>query len=226
VASTDYDPSTLAQRIREAHAARRDEAHEGYADALAASDLERAAIYIDTVRRYTDGVEPKWLIRAKLLHDELGRYIYVLTQRHRMDLPDWAMQHAEQAVRAFVENSGQVTPGRADAITFLAVVNLVTARDPSVAQLLDAGQPPAEVVCFVYSVVHDVEIAVRLAQALDDVALLLERWSDTSPRRPTKWTVVARLWERATGMRYGTDTWRRWDPRKKQVLPRRHKGSR
>jgi hypothetical protein len=86
--------------------------------------------------------------------------------------------------------------------------------------MLDAGQPPEEVVCFAYST-FDIDAAMRLAEHVADVALPLERWADRTPRTPTKWSVVADLWTKALGKRYSAETWRRWDPRKKQTLPGR-----
>jgi hypothetical protein len=182
------------------------------------ADLASDGIFLNTVRRYVAGVEPMWLIRAKRLHDELGRFIYVLSQQNQMELPQEILREAETYVRAFVQSlPSQNEHGRLDAMTLLAIVQIVATRHESIRPPLDAGQRPAETACFLYSL-HDPEIAAQLAEHVNEVELLLERWGDETPRRPTKWQVAARLWEKATGRSYSSDTWRRWDPRKKQVL--------
>ncbi|MGD0679667.1 MAG: hypothetical protein ABSC94_30135 [Polyangiaceae bacterium] len=221
MADEDDKPTTLADRIRAAHAVRQARANEEYsADLAVAAPLDNEGIRAHTVRRSTFGVEPQWLIRAKQLHHELGSYIYALTQGDRMHLPAEVMNRARAEVRAFVEaQPGQLQHDRLDITAFLAVVHMVATRDPSVAPPIEAGQPPAEAVCFAYSVLYDVDLAVRLADHVEDVDLLLQRWLDNTPRKPTKWSIASELWLKATCKEYSADTFRRWDPRKKQTLP-------
>ena len=164
----------LSDRIRKAHEARRDEAHEAYGADLAAADWSRDAIVGHTIRRRTPGVEPAWLLRAKDRYVELGKFIYALSQAHRMALPPEVMAQAKAAVRAFVDaGPATATVDRLNAMAFLASVELVATRNASVAPPLDAGQPPEEVVCFAYSF-YDLEIAVRLAECREDLSALAE----------------------------------------------------
>ncbi len=74
--------------------------------------------------------------------------------------------------------------------------------------------------CFLLSF-HDVFLALRVAMFVEDVTKVLARWDDESPRRPTKWTLLATLWSNVTGRRWSAATLRRYDPRKKQVVPGR-----
>lgn len=219
MSSISQQNNALAQRIRDAHAARKEQSEADHADSLAAADLAGGGIFLETVRRSTLGVDPQWLVRAKVLHEALGRYLYVLSRRSTMNLPPEVMQLAEREVRRFVDGMpGEVEHERYDATVLLVVTDLVARRDESIKLPLEAGMPPAEAFCFSYSI-HDLEIATRLAGHVDLIALLLDRWDDDTPRRPTKWNVAADLWEKATGKRYEPTTWRRWDPRKKQALP-------
>ena len=212
----------LAIRILDAHFERTWAAREEYAARLAErDDLTRDDIFMDTLRRATDGVEPTWLRRAKQLHDEIGKCIYVVSQAPSPHLSTDVVMEAESRVRAFVDAMpGQVSQDRIDAMAFLAVIQAGSTRDPSLTEPLDAGQPPEEVVCFALSF-HDVLLAIRVAMFVDDVAKVLARWRDDSPRRPTKWTLIATLWSNVTGRKWSAETLRRYDPRKKQVAPGR-----
>jgi hypothetical protein len=216
-------PDSLAQRIREAHAARCAGADADYTDQLAAGlrsgALDRGGIFLDTVRRFTLGTEPTWLVRAKRLHEALAKDIYILSRATTVGLPAEVLAAAEARVREFVESMpAEGEQRRLDKMTLIVVIELVCGRHESVAPMLDAGQRPAEVVCFTYSM-HDLDLAVQLAPHVDDIALLLSRWDDDTPRTPSKWDLIAALWEKATGELVSRETWRRYDPSRKQVAP-------
>jgi hypothetical protein len=114
----------LAERIRAAYVARREQAHAAYAESLVmdAQHLESDGIFLHTVRRYTEGVEPRWLIRARHLHDELGRYIYVLSQAHTVSLSEHILRDAEESVRA----SCSVNLGKSSTSTWAPLRSLVS----------------------------------------------------------------------------------------------------